>query len=125
MHCVRGGRGGSGCCCALCKLKRKVLLLLCTVQEEGDGLAVAHICLTVTYAELQVFMLVSLTPDLFPLCVAVKTEVSSDSEQSSTSVLATLAALAEATGPMNAASECSICSLHRRSASLLGGGGGQ
>ncbi|KAL8584055.1 hypothetical protein ACOMHN_022395 [Nucella lapillus] len=34
----------------------------------------------------------------------VKTEVSSDSEQSSTSVLATLAALAEATGPLNAAS---------------------
>ncbi|XP_025084231.1 GA-binding protein subunit beta-1-like [Pomacea canaliculata] len=33
----------------------------------------------------------------------VKTEISSDSEQSSTSVLATLAALAEATGPMNSA----------------------
>ncbi|XP_070178581.1 GA-binding protein subunit beta-1-like isoform X3 [Littorina saxatilis] len=33
---------------------------------------------------------------------AVKTEVSSDSEQSSTSVLATLAALAEATGPIHA-----------------------
>ena len=50
--------------------------------------------------------------DLRPcsLCVAVKTEVSSDSEQSSTSVLATLAALAEATGPMNAASELSVIS---------------
>ncbi|KAK7466604.1 hypothetical protein BaRGS_00037327 [Batillaria attramentaria] len=34
---------------------------------------------------------------------AVKTEVSSDSEQSSTSVLATLAALAEATAPINSA----------------------
>ena len=53
----------------------------------------------------------------------MKTEVSSDSEQSSTSVLATLAALAEATGPMNAASELSdisggvfVC--------VCGGGGG-
>ena len=46
---------------------------------------------------------------LISVCVfayfTVKTEVSSDSEQSSTSVLATLAALAEATAPINSASE--------------------
>ncbi|XP_076438945.1 uncharacterized protein LOC143277881 [Babylonia areolata] len=42
----------------------------------------------------------------------VKTEVSSDSEQSSTSVLATLAALAEATAPINTASVTSEAAVH-------------
>ena len=54
----------------------------------------------------------------------MKTEVSSDSEQSSTSVLATLAALAEATGPMNAASELSDISGGVFVCVCVGGGGG-